>query len=52
MYCYYKCSVALPYDAMGWLCLIVEFSDHTHLLFFDDCGFTSPSVALGVREPL
>ena len=32
MYCYYKCSVALPHSAMGLQCAIVVFPDHTHFL--------------------
>ena len=32
---YSKCSVALPYDAVGWLQYVtVVFPDHTHLLFY------------------
>ena len=37
MYCYYKCSVALPHGAVGCIglqCVIVVFSDHTHLVMF------------------
>ena len=32
IYCYYKCSVALPYGA-GLRYVIVVFPDHTHLLY-------------------
>ena len=35
MYCYNKCSVALPHGAVGWFAkcsVIVVFHDHTHLL--------------------
>ena len=28
-----KCSVSLPHGAIGWS-VIVEFPDHTHLLFY------------------
>ena len=41
MYCYCKCSVALPHGAVGWsaLCEIVVIPDLTHLLFdFGDEG--------------
>ena len=31
MYCYYKCSVALPWVGLQYV--IVVFPDHTHLLF-------------------
>ena len=31
MYCYCKCSVPLPYGAMGWSAVCdVVFPDHTH----------------------
>ena len=34
MYCYYKCSVALPHDAVAWSAVCdCGISDHTHLLF-------------------
>ena len=33
MYCYYKCSVALPRGAVCWSAVIVVFPYHTHLLF-------------------
>ena len=34
MYCYYKCSVAfLTVPWVGLQCVIVVFSDHTHLCF-------------------
>ena len=36
MYCYCKCSVALPHRAVPWVglqCVIVLFPGHTHLLF-------------------
>ena len=38
MYCYYKCSVALPNCAVCWF---AAFPDHTHLLIyflFSLCG--------------
>ena len=40
MYCYYKCSVALPQGVwVGLQCVIVVFPDHTHLLFFIPMAF-------------
>ena len=34
MYCYYKCSVALPHGDVGWSAVCdVVFPYHTHLLF-------------------
>ena len=33
MYCFSKCSVALPQPWVGLQCVIVVFPDHTHLLF-------------------
>ena len=34
IYCYYKCSVALPHGAVdGLQYVIVVFPHHTHLLF-------------------
>ena len=33
-YCYYKCSVALPHNAVGGLqYVIMVFPDYTHILF-------------------
>ena len=34
VYCYYKCSLALPHGAVGWsaVCDCV-FPDHTHFVF-------------------
>ena len=35
MYCYYKCSVALPrVPQVGLQCVIVVFPNHTHLPFY------------------
>ena len=44
MYCYYKCSVALLHDVVGWSAVIVAFPDHTHLLFYNDYFETSPLI--------
>ena len=34
MYCYYKCSVALPHSVVGWSAVCdCGIPDHTHLLF-------------------
>ena len=34
MSCDYKCSVALPHDAVGWSAVVsVVFPGYTHLLF-------------------
>ena len=33
MYCYYKCSGALPVPWVGLQCVIVVYPYHTHLLF-------------------
>ena len=40
MYCYNKCSVALPHGALGWsaVCDCV-FPDHTHLVFDPNISF-------------
>ena len=38
MYCYYKCSVALPLGAVGWSAVvIVIFSDHNYFLVIFVC---------------
>ena len=42
MYCYYKCSIALPRGAIGWSVIMV-FPDHTDLLF--DLGLHCLSMA-------
>ena len=37
MYCYSKCSMALPHGAMGGMqCMIVVFPDHTHLFVWSE----------------
>ena len=50
VYCYYKCSVILPFGAVGSLkCVFVVFPDHTHILFRNSI-FLSISRS-GVRDP-